>query len=478
MCTAPSMWPWTPLHVLAHIEDGEPLGKRVGDPGQGDGRHACMATKLLQELGHPAVGQRLAAGLAGGAVLQRRVGEGHLAHHVTAHRAREAGAAVHGEVLFFSPLRSAAARPRERSTASPRTLRIASYNVCRRSPSMPDDGRERRQLARRAAARRSRRCRCRRSLLCSRSTPLTWARPAPLEDLLQHLDGEVVGERVGTQACDAGHLLRVADDVDGQPLLGAGLGDVEPGVVVEDAPARRAATCCSAAAASSAPRPPADPPGAGEVDHQVQPGGADVEELPVPGDAVDDQPVEGGQRRVEGLQRAERRDVDAHDRTVGEPTAQVQREAFDLGELGHGSVYGGQPASESSSGRSQVMARSSASSSANADSSSPRCRSYDSPQTAAQHRDQLGHLVDGQPERPRAGATPPQRQHDHVGLGVPGDAQPAPVTARVEEDLADVGRGDGRHMSNILLIGGRLCHRPGRKSTRRYDSLAKSTESR
>src|SRR3954451_16883562 len=37
-------------------------------------------------------------------------------------------------LLFFSPLSSAAASPRDRLTASPRTVRIASYRVSRSSP--------------------------------------------------------------------------------------------------------------------------------------------------------------------------------------------------------------------------------------------------------------------------------------------------------------------------------------------------------
>ena len=48
-----------------------------------------------------------------------------------------------------------------------------------------------------------------------------------------------------------GHVGGVADDVDRQALLGAGLGDVEAGPVVEVRRARRAATWCSAWAGSA-----------------------------------------------------------------------------------------------------------------------------------------------------------------------------------------------------------------------------------
>ena len=54
----------------------------------------------------------------------------------------------------------------------------------------------------------------------------------------EDVDGELVGERVGTEPGDALDVLRVADDVDRQRLAGAGLGDVEPGAVVEHHPGR------------------------------------------------------------------------------------------------------------------------------------------------------------------------------------------------------------------------------------------------
>jgi hypothetical protein len=71
------------------------------------------------------------------------------------------------------------------------------------------------------------------------------------------------------------------------------------------------------------------------VDDHVKPRGVDVEELPVPRDVVDEHPVQRRQRRVERLERAERGDVDADDRPVLEPGAQVEGEGLDLGKLGH-----------------------------------------------------------------------------------------------------------------------------------------------
>ena len=146
-----------------------------------------------------------------------------------------------------------------------------------------------------------------------------------------------VVERVGPEPGDAGHVLRVAHDVDRQALLGARLGDVEAG-------ARRRVTI-RARERGLAVGPggerrhlvaPADPAGAGEVDDQVRPARGDVEELAVPGDVLDERAVQRVQRRVEGLQRAEGRQVDAGDRAVDEPAPQVQGQRFHLGQLGHG----------------------------------------------------------------------------------------------------------------------------------------------
>ena len=55
-------------------------------------------------------------------------------------------------------------------------------------------------------------------------------------------------------------------------------------------------------------------------------------------------------------------------------------------------------------------------------------------QAGPQHLDQLGDLVDREPERRGADVVAPHRQHDEVGLGVPGDPERAVVAAGVEED--------------------------------------------
>lgn len=46
----------------------------------------------------------------------------------------------------------------------------------------------------------------------------------------EHIDGEAVGEGVRAERRDPRHLHRVLDDVDGQVLLGAGLGEAEAGL--------------------------------------------------------------------------------------------------------------------------------------------------------------------------------------------------------------------------------------------------------
>ena len=67
--------------------------------------------RLLEQAAHPPVGERLAAGLAGRAVLQARVGEADLAHGVAADRALLAGAAVHREVRLLLALQLARRQP-------------------------------------------------------------------------------------------------------------------------------------------------------------------------------------------------------------------------------------------------------------------------------------------------------------------------------------------------------------------------------
>ena len=65
---------------------------------------------------------------------------------------------------------------------------------------------------------------------------------------------EVVGQRVGAEPRDAGHLGGVARRRRPRALLRAGLGEVEAAAVGEPAPAARSATCPGAAAVGAARR--------------------------------------------------------------------------------------------------------------------------------------------------------------------------------------------------------------------------------
>ena len=51
----------------------------------------------------------------------------------------------------------------------------------------------------------------------------------------------------------------------------------------------------------------------------------------MPGDVLDEEALKRGERRVEGLEGAERGDVDADDRSVGQPASQIEGESLYLG---------------------------------------------------------------------------------------------------------------------------------------------------
>ena len=138
----------------------------------------------------------------------------------------------------------------------------------------------------------------------------------------------------GPEPGDARDVVRRVDDVDGQPLLGARLGEVEAGAVVEVHPGGQRAL--------AHPRRhrgqrlgPAQPAGPGQVGDQVQPGDVQVEELAVPGHAGDLEPLQRGHRRVVGLQHAEGGEVDAgHDPPDG-TLGQEGDQRLHLGKLRH-----------------------------------------------------------------------------------------------------------------------------------------------
>ena len=152
-----------------------------------------------------------------------------------------------------------------------------------------------------------------------RSTPLIWERPAwsRMPRSTSMVKSSVSGS--GPERGDAGYVGGRPDDVHREALPGAGLGDVEAGLVVEDDPHRQRRLVARLGRDASAPRRASGSSRRGRGAGQVQPGGVDVEELAVPGDVLDQRPLERRERRVEGLQRAERGDVDLDDGALVEP---------------------------------------------------------------------------------------------------------------------------------------------------------------
>src|SRR5690242_5056286 len=67
-------------------------------------KRQAQSRRLLEQAGQAAVGQRLAAGLAGRAVLQRGVGERDLLDRVATHRAILAGPPVHAQAALLLAL--------------------------------------------------------------------------------------------------------------------------------------------------------------------------------------------------------------------------------------------------------------------------------------------------------------------------------------------------------------------------------------
>ena len=162
-------------------------------------------------------------------------------------------------------------------------------------------------------------------------------RATPREDLGEVVEREVGGGGVGAEPRDARHLGGVAHDVDGERLLGARLGEVESGAVVE-AHAQRDGRL---------PRPddglrqlvvPAEPPRAREVEHEVQAARIEIDELAVAGCRVDRATRELLQRRVEGLQRRDRGDRRRRDRTTDRTLAEEPHQRIDLGQFGHPAI--------------------------------------------------------------------------------------------------------------------------------------------
>ena len=172
-------------------------------------------------------------------------------------------------------------------------------------------------------------------LLWWRSTPLIWARPAlsRIERSTSMVKSSASGSgpsrampstSAGSRTTYSARLLRVPASVMSRPApLSSTIRAASGDLLFGSGGQRRHLVL------------PAHPARAGEVQHQVGAGDVDVEELAVPGDAVDHAAGQRGDGRVVGLQAAERGDVDAYDGAAFESTGQVVDERFDLGQLGH-----------------------------------------------------------------------------------------------------------------------------------------------
>jgi hypothetical protein len=128
------------------------------------------------------------------------------------------------------------------------------------------------------------------------------------QDLGQFRGAEL--HRVRPEPSDAGHGGGVANDVHRQALLGALLGEVEAGTVIQMDPQRKR-TAARLRRRWRQLVPPVQPAGPGQVYDEVQPADVEVQELPVPPCPGDLQPGQRGVRRVERLDRRHRAQVDA-----------------------------------------------------------------------------------------------------------------------------------------------------------------------
>lgn len=110
--------------------------------------------------------------------------------------------------------------------------------------------------------------------------------PFAREEGGEGLGAELLGERVGAEPGDARHLLRVVDQVDGEPFGGAGLGEVEA-VASGERGTQRQRPLAGLRRPGGQRVLPAEPARAGQMDQEVEfarrAGGGEVEELPVAG---------------------------------------------------------------------------------------------------------------------------------------------------------------------------------------------------
>jgi hypothetical protein len=115
---------------------------------------------------------------------------------------------------------------------------------------------------------------------------------------------EVVGERVGSEPRHAGHLGRIPDDVHGEPLGGPGLRQVEAAAPGQYRPQGQR-SFAGAGRLRGELVLPLEPARAGEMGDEVKAARGDVEPLAVPLNGGDFRSLDGGERRVVGLEHAD-----------------------------------------------------------------------------------------------------------------------------------------------------------------------------
>ena len=131
MCSAPSMWPWCHSTGSRTSRTVTPSGSGFGDPGdldRGDLRSWPQATSGAWTCaGRPAACRRSGRWRSTAGSSRRSTPRARCRRRPGTSRPVRPCTAM---LLFFSPLSSLAASPSERFTASPSTVRMASYRVC------------------------------------------------------------------------------------------------------------------------------------------------------------------------------------------------------------------------------------------------------------------------------------------------------------------------------------------------------------
>src|SRR3954469_18249721 len=162
-------------------------------------------------------------------------------------------------------------------------------------------------------------------------------RAVTTDHVAEPVEGEVIREGVGAEPRDAGHLLWVADDIDGEALLRALLGQVEARAVGQmhaerDRPLARLEWRRRQLVA------PVQPAGARQVRDEVQTVDVEVQELAVPGGAGDLESLQGAHRWGERLEHIDGSNVDPRDDLPDAVLGQERDQGLDLRQLRHAPI--------------------------------------------------------------------------------------------------------------------------------------------